>query len=59
MRRRLFLQALFGLPALTLFRPRHARSQPSDGPTWSDSLSTADLTALHDEDLITGIEYQP
>lgn len=57
MRRRSFLHALFGVPALTFIRPRMTQAQTSDPPWYSDDLSTANLAPVHDSDLATGIEY--
>ncbi len=57
MRRRTFVRAWLGLPLLG------ARRQPApqlaSDVTYRDSEATADLAALHDADLLTGVEYQP
>lgn len=58
MQRRSFIQALFGVPVLAFVRPKLvAAAQSSDGPTYTDDLSTANLAPVHDSDLATGIEY--
>ena len=57
MRRRAFLQAWLGLPLLGV-RSRPQLQQASD-VIYRDSETTADLAALRDADLATGVEYQP
>jgi hypothetical protein len=56
-KRRTFLQALFGAPLLTFLHPR-VSLQTSDH-TYTDDIGTADLSPVHDNDLLTGLDYQP
>lgn len=61
MQRRAFLQGLLSAPILALWRPRAAQAQADRyvGLSYTDSESTPGLDALKDDDLTTGIEYQP
>lgn len=58
-KRRSFLQALIGVPALAALWPRVAHAQPlsHEGLTYSDSDGTTDLAVLDDGNLTTGIVY--
>lgn len=61
-KRRTFLQGLFALPPMVLFRPRAALWAERLGLSYSDSegTSAASLNVLKDDDMITfGIEYLP
>jgi hypothetical protein len=56
-KRRTFLQGLFALPALTFLHPPAAQAQAQTGLAYTDSIGTSNLSALHDGNLTTGIEY--
>lgn len=59
MERRLFVK-LLALPAVGLWpSPRAVLAQAMDSPVWSDDRGTPALSAIHDDNLMTGIEYQP
>lgn len=56
MKRRIFLQALFGAPLAALF-PRIARARRPDGPIYTDDTGAIDRAILMDRNRSTGIEY--
>lgn len=60
-KRRSFLQGLLGAGALAALWPRvpPAQAQQHTGLVYTDSEGTADLTALSDGNIATGIEYLP
>ena len=59
-KRRTFLQALFGAGALAALWPGATRAQPQyDGLSYSDDSGTTNFAAMSDGDTASGIEYQP
>jgi hypothetical protein len=57
-KRRVFLQGLFGLPMLAFLHPKPAHAEPVyTGLVFTDSEGNADLTALADKNTATGMEY--
>ncbi len=57
MNRRTFVQALVGLPALSVVRPRAVPVQTSTTRMYTDDIHTKNLAALNDSDRATGVRY--
>lgn len=57
-KRRTFLHTLIGATALPFLRPSPAQARATAPPGYTDDTGARDLSALHDNDALTGIRYE-